>query len=87
MALLPMLAFGTENQAAKAAEDYSRGQASPSRASAAHGRAKAMNPKPRGGGRAYSFPSPPRGLETWMGRRPWVSLAANTAALPHGFAA
>jgi len=36
MALLPLLAFGTDNQAAKAAEDYRRGQANPAGVSAAH---------------------------------------------------
>ena len=33
-----MLTFGTDKQAAQAAEDYRRGQASPVGASAAHGR-------------------------------------------------
>ena len=38
MALLPLLAVDTDRQAAQAAEDYRRGQASTVGASAAHGR-------------------------------------------------
>ncbi len=42
--LTPWVAFNADRQAAQAAEEYSRGQASPSAARAAHGRAASMFP-------------------------------------------